>query len=313
MPVTVAPVASVAVADRRTVSAEVTARHRAVLAAEVTGRIVEFETDSGDDVTAGAVLVRIDPTVYELALRRAEADLASVEAEITRAKSRLARIEALAERDYASDDELQVESTSLAVLERTRERRRVDRDQARVELARTRVLAPFDGIVESRDAQLGSYVAPGTPLLTLAQRDDREVVADLHPEQAATLADGRELSFVGDGGSSPLRIIRVSPVISPNSRMQTVRLAFAAEPQKIGALGELRWRTTRGKLPSDFVLLRDGKLGVFVADGNRAAFIELPGAAQGRPTSYDLPDDTRVIVDGRQRLQDGDLIRISQP
>ncbi len=313
IPVTVAPLASVTSADRRAVSAEVTARHRAQLAAEVTGRVVQLDVDVGDSVDKGAVLLRIDPTLYELALRRAEADLASVNAEIKRAESRLSRISALAQKDYASEDELQVESTSLEVLRRTRERRRVERDQARVDLARTRVLAPFDGIVEARRAQLGNYVAPGTSLFTLTERADREVRAALHPDQAGALPDATRLQFTSSEGASDLRLLRLSPVIDPVTRMQAVRLAFVDAPQAIGTLGELRWQSARGRLPSDFVLQRDGRFGVFVVDGNTAKFVELPDAVQGRPARHTLPSNTQLVNEGRQRLQDGDAIRITQP
>ena len=311
--VTVAPLSTIGIADERSASAEVVPRHRAVLAAEVTGRVVAVEADTGDGVAANDVLVRIDPTVYELALQRAEAELASVLAEIERARSRLERIDALAQRDYASEDELQVETTSLAVLERTRDIRRVARDQARVDLARTRVVAPFAGAVQARTAQIGNWVGPGTALLTLVQTGDREVATDMHPAQAASLADAVDLRFDSDGGTAPLTIVQVSPVVDPVTRMQAVRLAFRDEPVRIGTLGDVRWRTVSGRIPADFVLQRNGRLGVFVADGTRARFVELPGASEGRPAEHDLPENTPIIVDGRQRVRDGDLLRISEP
>ena len=309
--VTVASLADITIADRRTVSAEVSPRHRAVLAAEVAGRIVGLDVDVGDSMDSGNVLVRIDPTLYELAARRAEAELASVEAEIERARSRLARIEALANKDYASADELQVESTSLAVLERTREIRRVARDQARVELARTRVLAPFDGFIESRDGQLGNYVAPGTPLLTVVQGTERRILADLHPNQASSIQSARSVRFVSASGTSELEVARVSPVVDPVSRMQTVRLTFVGDTRPpVGEVGELRWRSEGGLIPADFVLQRNGELGVFVVDNDTATFVVLAGANPGRPAAHTLSDTARVIVDGRQRVRDGTPVRV---
>ncbi|MEM8984936.1 MAG: HlyD family efflux transporter periplasmic adaptor subunit, partial [Pseudomonadota bacterium] len=215
---------------------------------------------------------------------------------------------------YASDDELQLESTSLAVLEGTRERRRVERDQARVDLSRTRIVAPFDGVVESRAAQLGNYVAPGTALLTVVQRDDRQIVATLHSDLVTSLTNEPEkLRFVGPDGESPAAIERLSPVVDPTSRTQSVRLRFVARPQRIGAIGELRWQSGTGLLPADYVMLRDGVLGVFIADGDTARFVALPAAQPGRPAQHGLAPDTVVIVNGRQRLNDGDLIREGDP
>jgi hypothetical protein len=50
---------------------------------------------------------------------------------------------------------------------------------------------------------------------------------------------------------------------------------------------------------------------VFVLDesGTRARFHPLPGAQEGRPAALDLPGDTRVVLEGRGRLQDADPVR----
>jgi len=51
-------------------------------------------------------------------------------------------------------------------------------------------------------------------------------------------------------------------------------------------------------------------LGVFVANGNRAKFIALPLAQEGRPAPADLDPDTAVITSGRYQLQDGDTVSV---
>jgi hypothetical protein len=56
------------------------------------------------------------------------------------------------------------------------------------------------------------------------------------------------------------------------------------------------------------VLRRDGKLGVFVANGNKATFVPLPLAQEGRPAPADLAPDAAVITTGRYQLQDGQAV-----
>ena len=65
-------------------------------------------------------------------------------------------------------------------------------------------------------------------------------------------------------------------------------------------------------LPADYLVRRDGKLGVFILDGETARFHPLPQAEDGRPARIELDPDTRLIGDGRQRLRDGDAVRQSE-
>jgi hypothetical protein len=65
-------------------------------------------------------------------------------------------------------------------------------------------------------------------------------------------------------------------------------------------------------LPSNLISRRNGVLGVFVLGSNKARFVPLPNAQEGRPASVDLPDSTLVITMGRERLQDGALVSVQQ-
>jgi hypothetical protein len=53
---------------------------------------------------------------------------------------------------------------------------------------------------------------------------------------------------------------------------------------------------------------RGGQLGVFVLETDRARFVALPGAEEGRPADSTLPGATLLIDEGRQRLRDGDSV-----
>jgi hypothetical protein len=66
------------------------------------------------------------------------------------------------------------------------------------------------------------------------------------------------------------------------------------------------WRVGSGQLPASLLSRRDGRLGVFLAREGRAHFEPLPAAQEGRPVPVDLPPEALVIVQGQDRLQDGD-------
>ena len=66
-----------------------------------------------------------------------------------------------------------------------------------------------------------------------------------------------------------------------------------------------------GVVPVTLIVQRGTTFGVFTVQDNKAVYVEIPGAQEGRPASLDLPDDTMVVTRGHVRLQDGDDLLIS--
>lgn len=306
--VTVVPVGVLETFETGQTSAEVIARNRSVLSAEVAGKIAAIEFDVGENVQANDVLIRIDDASYRLAVKQAKARLGSVAAQIEQAKIQLKRIEKLILNSYASTDELLAATTNLKVLERSHEQAKADLALAQIELKRCQVRAAVDGVVEERRAQLGEYVLPGSPLLTLTQTSKRQVAASVYPGVARNLQQSQSLWFEAQGRRADVKLSSLSEVISPSTRVQAVRMQFVEENFPIGTLGELKWTEADGRIPSTYLSLRNNKLGVFLAEGDTAVFHPLPDALAGRNAQHSLTSDTLIIDGGRLRLQHNDKI-----
>lgn len=91
-------------------------------------------------------------------------------------------------------------------------------------------------------------------------------------------------------------------------RSQEARLQFAGEAALPGAEGKLVWNSETGYLPPELVVRRDGKLGVFIVNGAHATFVPLPDAQEGRPVPVTLAADSRIIVEGRFSVQEGEAV-----
>lgn len=312
IPVTVQPLSAIAVDERHSAPGEVVAANRSVVAAQLNARIEVVHADVGMMVKKGDLLVELEPRDFELALAQSDANIAALDAQIEQAEAQLARAESLIEKNFTSREDVQARATSLAVLRGSRQVERVARDIARTNLARTRIVAPFDGEVVERAAQLGGFAAPGAALLTLAQTSGREINVQAWPGAVAGLQSAAPI-FTSYNRDYPLRVARVSSVIDSTTQLQTVRLTFADEPAPVGATGTVSWRNAGGLLPANLVERRGGELGVFVARDGVAKFVLLPQAAEGRAAQTALSPDTLVIVDGRTRLQDGDPVSPQSP
>ncbi|MDH4046512.1 MAG: efflux RND transporter periplasmic adaptor subunit [Gammaproteobacteria bacterium] len=312
IPVSVQRLSEVLVDREVRAPASVISANRAIVTSEVSALIKEFAADVGASVRKDQLLIRLDSDNASLALAQSKAALAAIEAQIVQAKQRLRKAEELLEKNFVSDDELIARQTDLAVLEANRVSQQVVIQQAELALSRTRVRAPFDATVVERQAQVGSFAMPGTPLITLVQTDSREVDAELDPRSASGLSQGSGLQFVSQDRSWPVKLARLSDVIETNTRKLRGRFVFTADAAPVGSTGELVWNESRGLVPVALIVQRGDEFGIFVAVNNLARFVAIPSAQEGRPAMLDMPPDTLIVSRGHIRLQDGDALQISR-
>lgn len=290
--------------------ATVLSANRAIVTAQVTALIDQVLADVGASVDKGEVLVRLDNDNARLALAQARATLESLDARIEQASHRLAKAETLLDKNFVSDDELVSLRTDVAVLQADRQGQLLAIQIAELALARTRVRAPFDATVVERHAQVGSFAQPGTALLTLVQLDAREVDAELDPRYASSISKTSNLRFVTSEKEFPIQLLRLSNVVELDTRRLRARFRFSAGLARIGLSGEIAWTHSSGVVPVTLIVQRGTKFGVFVARNNKAEFVEIASAQEGRPAALNLPDETLVVSRGHVRLQDGDDLTI---
>jgi hypothetical protein len=149
-------------------------------------------------------------------------------------------------------------------------------------------------------------------LLNLVQLDELEVSAELRGAEASGLEQAEIIAFDYAGSRYPLQLRRILPVIDERTRTQEARLSFIQASAPAGAAGRLIWQGTANELAADYLVRRDGRLGIFLEENGRARFHILDKAREGQPVRLLLTPETRLITDGRQRLQEGDPVRILQ-
>ncbi|HLF30129.1 MAG TPA: efflux RND transporter periplasmic adaptor subunit [Xanthomonadales bacterium] len=310
VPVQVQALSTVLVEVESSAQAEVRSLNSSTLSSEVTAVVSEVLVDVGHEVHHGQRLLELDTSDYQLALAQAEANLEAGKAQKMQADARLKRARELSEKQYASADDLLARETELMTAAAQIQVQESNVALARHNLEKCHIVAPFDGAVDQRWAQVGAYVTHGSPLLSLVQTDRFELDARIPDELAQSLQQATSTRFVSRGESWPVKLLRLSPVVNPEQRSRHARFEFTAEAPAVGRSGEIVWRAEKGMLPVNLVVRREGKLGMFLNRSGTAAFEELPNAQEGRPVSVDLPADTEIIVQGAERLQHGDRIEI---
>jgi len=181
----------------------VEARTASDLVAEVSGRVtwVSPSLVAGGFFEAGDGLLEIDRSDYENAVRSARAARDRAQSELELQSAELARTLTLAERQVASgsivDQRHHAARTAAAALEEAA----AALDRALRDLERTRLVAPFAGRVRSKIADVGQFVARGTPLAQLYAVDFAEIRLPIRDEDLAFL--DLSLGYRGDGDARP--------------------------------------------------------------------------------------------------------------
>lgn len=162
-------------------------RRSADLGFEAGGTIAEITVDEGWPVSEGAVLARLDTRVLEAQLRQQKAAKDALIAQRDLAELTADRQEALADRNFASQQ--RADETRLRVVELDARLAEIDAaiTGVEVQLDKSIIRAPFDGLIGRRLADDGARVGPSAPVLEVLERAEPRLRIGLAPEIAVGL------------------------------------------------------------------------------------------------------------------------------
>lgn len=287
-------------------------RTEMTLMAEIPGRVASASLEPGRSFAAGELLASIDPTDFRLALAQAESRTAAARLRLAQeeAEAKLARAELAGQ----NPDPLALREPQLAEARAALVAAEAAVEQARVNLSRTRILAPFAGRLRQRFADVGQYVTAGAPLARLYAVDAAEVRLPITLEDLAFLdlaaGPSARLSAVIGGVLQTWegRIVRTESEVDPKTRMihavcRVDRPAEATPPLLVGlfVLAEIRGITVTGVVALPRSALRDdGTVAVVEKDLLRLRPVRL----------LRLEEETALIAGG---LSGGEQVCIQPP
>lgn len=140
------------------------------VAPQVSGRIVELPVKADQFVHKGDLLMVIEPDDYQIALANAEADVARAKADLENKRAeaeRRSHLSALA----ASDEEKQSFKATADMAAAAYQQALANRDKARLDLSRTRIVSPVNGYVTNLLTQTGDFATTGQRALSVVDSD----------------------------------------------------------------------------------------------------------------------------------------------
>jgi RND family efflux transporter MFP subunit len=140
------------------------------MAPEVSGRIVELPVADNQFVHKGDTLMVVDPTNFAIAARLADAAVDQTKALAQNAQAQSARRQKLTDLAVSQEEQQTFTSNALSATA-AYQQALARRDQAHVDLKRTRILSPVNGYVTNLQVQLGDFVTIGQKSISLVNAD----------------------------------------------------------------------------------------------------------------------------------------------
>ena len=180
--------------------------------------------------------------------------------------------------------------------------------------------APFDAEVADRFLDPGAFARPGSPVLSIVEREQVRVVVDVPETDFAVVAEGAEarLRFLALGTSQVGRVTRRAPAADSSTRTVHAEIDLADAQRKIpvGTTAELVLDVgepvAAAELPLRAAAVRGDSATLFVLDGDVARKRKVPvlGEAEGGlfVSREAVKPGEQVVVEGRALLQDGDRV-----
>ena len=293
------------------------------VSAEVAGSIIAVLHEAGDRVRAGEPLVRLETTQLGQEEKAAAADVARLDAQIAQDRRTLERNKDLFRRNFISHAVLDTSASQLdaqvAAGEAVRSRLAIARDR----LAKTVVVAPITGTVESRKVSVGDHVNVGTSMFLISQ--DGNLCAQLpFPEAMARhVRAGMKVTLVSpvapdEKVSAVIRELR--PMVGAGSRAITAVIDFPnpgtwRAGATVNGLVEIEVRKNALLVPELSVVRRPaGEVVYVVNDGKaRQVIVNIGQRKDGMvEVLAGLTGAEMVAVDGAAYLSDGAAVRTAK-
>ncbi len=306
--VEVAPVTLGAVV--RTVEAVGTLRANEAITVrpEIAGRVEEIHFTEGERLVTGARLITLEDSVYAAEVLEKQADRRIAELAFERAEKLVQKRAGTAEERDRSLAELQAADAALQL--------------ARARLDKTRITAPFAGIVGLRHVSVGDFVQAGTELVSLVEINPLKVDFRVGEVYLPQVSRDQEITLTVDAfpdRSFTGKVFAIEPQVDVSGRAVVIRASLPnpelmLRPGLFSRVDLIVDAAARAVLvPEDSVVPRGEQHFVYRLDGDRAVLTEVElgkRASSHVEVRSGLDEDAVVVTAGQIKLRDGITVEV---
>ncbi len=208
---------------------EIVPRYESRLGFRVGGKVVARRVDVGTQVSRGQILMQLDPRDFQLAQAQANAALSAAGSNMALAKAELDRYRELRQKNFVSQALLDAKEAAYKAALANNEQASAGLKVQANQNSYATLVADVDGVVTAIDAEAGQVVAPGVPVVRIAQTGDKEVRVSIPEDQADAVRHVTELKVRTWANQAVLmegRLRELSPMADPATRTYTAKISI---------------------------------------------------------------------------------------
>jgi RND family efflux transporter MFP subunit len=289
------------------------------VAAESNGRIETVNFEDGQRVKRGDLLVRINSDLLEKTLQGTIASHEEVLAELGRAKADLNRIESLYQKKVVPEQLYDENRFKVQGLEKKAASLLAEVERLKIELRRTAIRSPFDGVVIRKLVDRGEWLQPGSAVATMARDDVVDVVVEVPQSTLKLTRLGMDVRVKVIGRETTGKIFAFVPRGDIATRTFPIKVRLTNLFSLVeGMEARVSLPTMEGRkslvAPRDAVILLSEQTVVFAVIDSKAKMIPVKVIGyQGQMAGVQgegLSAGMKVVVKGNERLQDGQPVTV---
>jgi RND family efflux transporter MFP subunit len=291
------------------------------LSPEISGLIASQFIEEGTVVKKGAVLVRLNTDFLEKDIAMINQEILQLSISIQKTEKNLARLRSLRKDDVATEKEVDDLDFSLKERFAQRESLKVKLAKKELELAKSTLRAPFDGLVLARYKSRGEWISPGVAVCLLGSTKDLVVRVALDEKLVAFVRPGLDLTINLTPLSRQLtgKLANLIPVADPKSKTFQISIAipyFEGVIQNMSARVDVpvSVRTSLKMVPRDALVRSQGKAFVYTVKEGQAKILPINiVAADGEYLGVENPHivpGMPIVVDGNERLKPDQAVTV---
>ena len=240
-----------------------------VLMPEVSGRVVSLNLPEGQFVKKGTLLVKIFDGELQAQLIKAQTQLEIAQQTLSR-QTELLKVDGISQLEY---DQTRLQVNSI----------KDDIGLLKVQITKTEILAPYDGVIGLRSLSMGAQITPASPVATIRESDKLKLDFAVPGKYSQLIHKGTKVKFSveGDDNKYNAEVMATEEGIELNTRNLKARAVVNANKGSLvpGAYANVQLQLNEDRhalmIPTQSIILQERNKQVIVCKGGKAVFSKI--------------------------------------